>query len=450
MDAEESRNSPVLARARVVATSAIAIALCVGALCWFDDPLQARGVALASVYLTFALSEVVAPFVPTLFLLAATPLVLGPVSPHFSLSATLAWTADPVLALFAGGLAVGVAAQRHRIDVALAAFLLRIAGQSRRRLIAVVLFATAFMSMWLSNVAAAALLLAALRPALSTPIPPAFRRSLWVALALGANLGGMSTPIGSGPNAIAIAQTREIHRITFAEWMSFGLPITIGMGLVAYVWLVLRYRVSGEFELHLQPPVVRRRAWVVVALFAIAILAWLTEPLHGISAPAIAVMLVLVLFGSSLLAKSDLGELDWSTLGLIAGGLALGRLLESTGLLAAFSNDLALAYPRWVWLGGLVIASAGLAAVMSNTATAAMLVPLGLQLDGSPATAIVIAVAASFGMPFPISTPPNALVYGTGDIRTRDLLEIGAVLMLVGCAVVTFTGPWFLRVLGIP
>ena len=435
---------------RPLATLLVACVVAAAALGFGGEPLRARALLVAGLYLTFALSEIVPPFVPTLFLLVAAPLLLGPLSPSYTLGKLLGWAADPVLALFAGGLALGLAAQRHGVDAALAALLLRAAGRSRRGLLAVTLLAATFLSMWLSNIAAAALLLAALQPALGA-IEPGFRRSLLIALAVGANLGGVTTPIGSGPNAIAIAETRAVQPISFAEWMGFGLPIAAGMCALAFVWLVLRYRVTGPNPLQLAPAAaLSRRGYGVVALLAAGIVAWLSEPLHGIGAPSIALALMLLLFGSGLLGKGDLGALDWSTLGLIAGGLVLGRLLENSGVLIALAHALPIAdAPRWVWLGAMVIASATLAALMSNTATAAMLIPLGMQIDGSPSTAVIIAVATSFGMPLPISTPPNALIYGTGAIRSRDLLEIGMGLMLIGCVVVTLTGGWFLGLLGL-
>jgi solute carrier family 13 (sodium-dependent dicarboxylate transporter), member 2/3/5 len=434
----------------LVTVTVVACAIVVAALGLIEDPLQARAVLVAGLYLTFALSEIVAPFVPTLFLLVSAPLLLGPLSQSYALGNVLRWAADPVLALFAGGLALGLAAQRHGVDAALAALLLRAAGSSRRGLLAVTLLAATFLSMWLSNVAAAALLFAALRPALAA-IEPGFRRSLLVALAMGANLGGVTTPIGSGPNAIAIAETRAVHPIAFAEWMGFGVPIAAGMCAVAYAWLVLRYRVTGPSELRIAPPeALTRRGYGVLIILAAGIIAWLSEPLHGVGAASIALALMLALFGSSLLGKADLGALDWSTLGLIAGGLVLGRLLESSGILAAIAHAVPIAdSPRWLWLGALVGVSAVLSALMSNTATAAMLVPLGMQIDGAASTAVIIAVATSFGMPLPISTPPNALIYGTGMIRSRDLLEIGLGLMLIGCVVVTLSGSWFLGYFGL-
>ncbi len=450
MWSEREPTEPSPSRAKLFATFAIAGLLAVVALASGLEPVAARTVALAAVYLTFALSEIGPPFVPTLFLLVAIPLALGPLSDGYQLPVVLTWTADAVLALFAGGFALGLAAQRHGLDRAFASALLRAGGTSERGLLAVVLLAAAVTSMWLSNVAAAALLLAALRPILAPPMEPRLTRALLLALAIGANLGGMATPIGSGPNGIAIAATRPTARITFLDWMSFGVPIVAGMLLVAFGLLALRYRVSGPCVVDAPPPhALTRDAKRVLVLFALAVFAWLTEPLHGVSAPTVALALTLFLFGMNLLRKQDLGSLDWSTLGLIAGGLTLGRLLETSGVLHLIAGALSLdAYPRLVWLGGLVILSALLAALMSNTATAAMLIPFALELDPSPSTAILIAVATSFGMPFPISTPPNAMVYGTGIVRAPELLRVGTVLMVLGCLFLTFTGGWFLALLG--
>jgi len=103
-----------------------------------------------------------------------------------------------------------------------------------------------------------------------------------------------------------------------------------------------------------------------------------------------------------------------------------------------------------VWLGGLVLSSAALASVMSNTGTAALLIPLGMAIDPAPSTAVVIAIGASFGMPFMISTPPNAMAYGEGALRTGDMLLIGGLVMLAGCALVTLTGALALGLMGVP
>jgi sodium-dependent dicarboxylate transporter 2/3/5 len=261
----------------------------------------------------------------------------------------------------------------------------------------------------------------------------------------------MATPIGSGPNAIAIAATQAARPITFVHWMAFGTPITFGMLSLGFALIVLLYGVRGKCDITIEAPrILSTKAKGLLWLFALTIAAWLSEPFHHVNASLVALAVTLLLFATGLLTKRDLGALDWSTLGLIAGGLGLGRLLENTGLLTDLTASImGTDYPRWVTLGGLVFASATLAALMSNTATAALLVPLGLQLHGGSSTAIIIAIAASFGMPFPISTPPNALVYGTGSLRVADLLVLGLVVMVIGCVVVTLTGAGFLSWLSI-
>ncbi len=456
MASSDARTDPAQgspSRTRVVAvvlvTAAVA-ALCLG---FIEDPVIARAALVASVFLILSLTEVVPPFVPLLVLLVATPVLLGPLGEAYRLPAVLAWPADPVLALFAGGLSLGLAAQRHGIDAAIAREILRLSGGRQARLLALVLLGTATMSMWMSNIAAAAVMLTALRPAVShLEIGHPFRRAVLLGVAAGANLGGIATPIGTGPNAIAISAAWEHHPITFLGWMVFALPLVLGMLLLAYGILRLRYRVHGTFE---QRELVRgprsRKATAVVVLFSVAVAAWISEPLHGLSAPLVALGVTLALFGSGLLDRRDLGALDWSTLGLIAGGISVGKLIEHAGLFAQVTEVVDwTTLPPLLWLGGLVMISALLSALMSNTATAALLVPLAMTLDASPATAVIIAIAASFGMPFTISTPPNAMAYGEGGLTARDLLWVGLPLMLIGCALVTLTGPPVLQLLGLP
>lgn len=428
-------------------------AITVASLTFISDPVISRATVIAGMYLVLALTEVVPPFVPTMLLLVATPLLLGPLGPHYRLQAVLSWPADPVLALFVGGLTLGLAAERHRIDAAISERIVRLSRGNRRGLLAFVLLGTATMSMWMSNVAAAAMMLAALRPVLRREAPnEPFRRAVLLSIAVGANLGGMATPIGTGPNGLAIAAASERHAITFIGWMAFGVPLVVGMLTVAFVLLVLRYRVRGSFQrVEATSGAKSGKTSFVVIVFVLAVAAWISEPLHGMSAALVALVTATALFGSGILGKEDLGALDWSTLGLIAGGISLGELIERTGLLARFAQEVDWsAYPRLAWLGGLLLVSALLSSLMSNTATAALLIPLGMLLDPSPGTAVVIAIAASFGMPFTISTPPNAMVYGEGGLTTGDLLWIGLPLMMIGLGLVTLTGLPVLRLLGIP
>lgn len=148
--------------------------------------------------------------------------------------------------------------------------------------------------------------------------------------------------------------------------------------------------------------------------------------------------------------SKDLAKIDWSTLILIAGGLTIGELIERSGLANAATTIVDWnALPHAMTLAAFVLATAILSALASNTAAAALLIPIATSIVPGPATAILLAIGASLGAPFIISTPPNAIAYGEGGLRTRDLLIPGMIIMLGGCILVAITGPAVLAWLGI-
>jgi sodium-dependent dicarboxylate transporter 2/3/5 len=416
------------------------------------EPVPARAAVVAGACLVLWLSEVVPPFVPTIVLLVSASVFIGPLDARFALTPMLGSCANPVLALFFGGFALGVAAERHGIDILIARGVVRLSRGRRIVLLSLVAAATGALSMWMSNIAAAAMMLAALRPALG-PLAKddPFRRATLLALACGANFGGIATPVGTGPNAIAIAELGPEHPISFAQWMAFGLPLAGAMTAAAIGLLALGYRVRGTIALpadRLAPP--SRSARAVMALFAVTVAAWLAEPIHHLPTAAIALAAAAALFGTGLLDRRDISRIDWSTLILIAGGIAMGRLVEQSGLVAQAVRVVDWSStPSAARVLCLVVSSALLSAVMSNTGTVAMLVPLATAVDPRPAVAVLVAIGASFGVPFAISTPPNAMVYGEGGLRASDLAWPGLLLMLAGCALVAFTGPAVLVALGV-
>jgi sodium-dependent dicarboxylate transporter 2/3/5 len=417
-----------------------------------DSPIIARSIVIAGVCLTLWLTELVPPFVPTLLLLGATAALLGPLDPAYTLPAVFAWGADPVLALFLAGFTLEVAASRHGLDSAVAQHVVRLARGSRRLLMLLVIAGVAFLSMWMSNIAAAAMMLTSLRPLLQSSQDAALRRALLLSVALGANFGGMATPVGTGPNGIAISAATPYSHVTFVQWMAFALPLTVLMLLVGFLLLVVGYRVRGRFELPAAiPRKLDTRAHWVLGVFAACAALWLTEPLHGLPAPLVALGAVVALFGSGLLRREDLGKLDWSTLLLIAGGISLGRLVERSGVVATALGGVDWsAWPQLAQVGLLVSLAALLASLMSNTGTAALLIPISVQLFPSASMPILVAVGCSFGIPFIISTPPNAMVAREGGVDSSDLLRLGLPLMVLGCLVVALTGAWVLRLFGLP
>ncbi|QYO66239.1 SLC13 family permease [Leptolyngbya sp. 7M] len=425
-----------------------------------SSPLTAAVIAVAGVCLVIWLSEIAPPFVPTILLWALIPLVVAPFDPSLSLARVLDWAADPVLALFLGGFAMGVAAELYGLDRQLIAFAIRYSGGSYRGLLFLVIFLTAFLSMWLSNIAAAALMFACLRTWLAEfGEEDLGRRMLLLGVALGADLGGIATPIGTGPNAVAIASISETMPVSFIGWMVFAFPLTIGMLIISYIFLVWRNRtiVASEawrgYRKQIKPvsldEVATRQRGILICLMVVTILFWLAEPIHGIPAAVISLCTTAALFLLGTLSKESLRKIDWSTLLLISGGITLGKLLEATNTVGTFIAEISLdgIDPR-IGLFVLCLFTALLAALMSNTASVIMMIPIATALIPSPSTPIIIAISASFGIPFIISTPPNAMAYGEGGLRATDLLWPGLLIMISGCFVVSFTGREMLALVG--
>ncbi len=429
----------------------------------FDSAILQLTTIIAGICLALWLSEIVPPFVPSFLLWTLVPLTLGSFDKKFGLANVLSWAIDPVLALFFGGFVLGIATERYGFDKKLANLALRSAGKSFTKFLLLVILLTAFLSMWMSNIAAAALMLASLHPILlNFEADDRLRRALLVGIAIGADLGGISTPIGTGSNAIAIASISAVKPVSFLGWMSFALPLAIGMLFAGFglIWLRVRRKRSewsGKIESFNETALtgknslsLKKEELAFLLVFAGTVISWLTEPLHGVSASVVSLGATSVLFLSGLLKKEDLLRVDWSTLLLIAGGITLGKLLEQSELIkliasAVYWNELNPTLALFL----LCLASATLSALMSNTATAVMLIPLAHALIPEPSTAILVAIAASFGIPFVISTPPNAMVYGEGGVKFKDLFLPGVIIMILGCLLVSLTGRTILRFAGI-
>ena len=432
-----------------------------------DWGITARAAIIAGLCLVLWLGELTPVWIPTVILWILTPALLWAAGSGFAPLRVLAWSADPVLALFFGGFALAAAAARQGADSAVAALAIRLARGEMLRLVALIALATAVLSMWMSNIAAAALMLGALQPMLRTDsLAPTHRRALLLSVALAADVGGIATPIGSGPNGIAIAAAGHQQSITFVQWMVFGVPLTAGLLVAALGLIVWRLRPAGPVVVGQLPSTVERapmwatsndappvappgRLHTLGGVFALVIALWLTEPIHGIRSWVISLAAAALLLVLRLIGWRDSARMDWATLVLIAGGIALGTLLEQSGLVELAAKHLPLDdMSGTLRLLILCLVSALLSALMSNTATATFLIPLAMSIDASPSTAILVAVACSLGIPFVISTPPNAMAVGRG-LRSSDLLVPGLILMIGGCIVIATTGPWVLRAVGV-
>lgn len=371
--------------------------------------------------------------------------------------ALLAATLDPVLLLFFGGFILSRAAVKEGADRALSGLLLRPFGSRPQWLLCGVMLATAVFSMWMSNSATAAMMVALCGPMFAaTPRGDPFRKALALGVPFAANLGGLGTPIGTPPNAVAMGMLdRAGLQVSFLGWMLAAGPLLVLLlGLVW--WLLLRFFPAGVERLELAPAPVRltRRSRFVMGVFAVTALLWLTDTLHGVPAPVVALIPAVAFTVTGIVGRAELDSLEWNVLLLIAGGLALGAGIQLTGLDRIVLAQVPAGLGSGPLLALLIAGGLLLGTFMSNTAVANLLLPLGFtaaQTAGTSPTglAVSLALAASLSMALPISTPPNAIAYATGEVTARDMFRVGALLSLAGGVLVLLLGEPLLRLAGV-
>jgi sodium-dependent dicarboxylate transporter 2/3/5 len=342
--------------------------------------------------------------------------------------------ASPVIILFFGGFTLARAVARYGIDRLIARRLLGLLGHHPFRLMAGLMGATALLSMWMSNTATAAMMMAMIQPVfLQMDKDDPFRRGLVLSIPFAANIGGMGTPVGSPPNAIAIGiLAGQGIQINFLSWMLMAIPLVVVLLLVT---AVLIYRLFPprtdhiSLEVESGGPLAPRARWVAV-IGGVTILLWLTSGVTRLPSAVVALLAATLFAVTGLLDREDFKSLDWDILLLMWGGLALGKGLDVSGL-----TDWIVSLPVLNQEGLLLVVMAGVLAVListfiSNTATANLLIPIVIGLPGqSPLVlAIVVGLSCSLAMALPVSTPPNAIAFASQMVRGRDMLKTGSLV----------------------
>ena len=354
--------------------------------------------------------------------------------------------ADPVVMLFLGGFILAIMAEKYGLDVTMARALLSLFGTKPKMVLLGFLIVIAVFSMFMSNTATAAMMLAFLVPVLSKlPADDKGRIGLALSIPVAANLGGIGTPIGTPPNATAVKFLAEAgYDVTFGGWAVRMIPYVMIMILIAWVVLQLFFPFKSDKIVLEIPENNRKKDWkttVVWITFIGTILLWATEQWTKINSNVVALIPLGVLTACGIFTKEDIKQINWTVLWLVAGGFALGTCLQGTGLAKVLIN----AIPFNTMSVILVMIVAGvvcysLSNFISNSATAALLIPIlivvaeGMNLGASGSRAMIsfIAVCASIAMLFPISTPPNAIASSTGMVETKDMTKVGLVVGVIG------------------
>lgn len=363
--------------------------------------------------------------------------------------------ADPIIILFLGGFFLADAATKYRLDINLARVLLKPFGTNPKYVLLGLMSVTALFSMFMSNTATAAMMLALLTPVLALFRPEDRGRAAFaLCIPVGANVGGIGTPIGTPPNAIALKFMQEMGlNITFGKWMMFGIPFVIIMLLVGWLVLLKMFPIAQK-SLDLAKEMKGKflttpKAIIVYATFIVTILLWvIPKDYHGLDSNSVAIIPIAVFSVTGVITKKDLKSMSWDVLWLVAGGFALGVALSETNL----AKDMINAIPFASWDSLMLLVGASLiclfmATFMSHTATAALLMPIMASVAAGMMTAgqmddagaigllVTIAFASSLGMALPISTPPNAMAYATGHVEQKGMAISGTILCLLGLAI---------------
>ncbi len=374
-------------------------------------------------------------------------------------SAFLGALANPVIILFLGGFLIADGAEKYRLDKNLAAVLIRPFTGSARTTVLGLMVITAMLSMFMSNTATTATMFAVIIPILGALPAGRARAGLALSIPVAANVGGIGTPVGTPPNAIALGALEEAgYDVSFLDWMIMAVPLMV-MILVGAWLLICVLLLPGGLKVELDMRAqwhTDRKALTFYVIAAATILAWMTESLHGVSANVVGFLAVAALLVTQVMGAEDLGRLSWPVLWLVAGGIALGDGVGATGLdawiLGLFGWDAMPAFVVIIVMGMLGLAMSN---VISHSAASNLLIPLAMGLatgiDGlEPVTiAVVLALACSLGMSLPISTPPNAIAYATGEVTTADMAKVGVVVGVVGAALLVLLMPPLWSALGL-
>lgn len=375
----------------------------------------------------------------------------GEVVTHAGYFATLA---NPILLLFLGGFFLAHGAAKFGVDRNLARLMLRPFGVRPKWVLLGLMVITGFLSMWMSNTATTATLMAVVLPLIHQL---GKEDRLRVALALGipfaANIGGMGTPVGSPPNAIAIAALGSSGGVTFSEWMIFAVPFTAVMLVVTWGVLVvcfpsetkeLKLEMSGKWE-------TSGAAWIFYVTSGLTVALWVTESLHGLPSAVVGFLTVTVLLSTRVITSREFRMMEWDILWLVAGGIALGKGVQATGFDSWLVSLVGWEEIPPLFLGGVLAAAAMLLSTfISNSAAANLLAPMAVAIavsTDSSALGLVayLALSCSMAMSMPISTPPNAIAHASGVIRTADMAKAGILVGLLGLVVLVLLLPILLR-----
>ena len=370
----------------------------------------------------------------------------------------------PLVLLLLGGFLLSKAMEKSGAHRRIALMMVNACPSGEKFLILGFMAATAFLSMWISNTATTLMMLPMALAVIQNSRNHGLKIPLLLGIAFAANVGGIGTPIGTPPNLVMIGAYKDLGHpeLSFTEWMKFGVPVSVTMVLV--IWLWLSRGITGKEPITLPDPGTWRTPEIrTLVVFGLTALAWITrsEPFGGwktwLDLPqandaSVAFIAVILLFclpngekkGERLLDWKTANRIPWGMLVLVGAGLCLGEGFKQSGLsttiASVFSGIESL--PLLALLLGIALLVTFLTEMTSNTATTNVLMPiLGAAATASNLDPILLmipaAMSASCAFMLPVATIPNAVVFGTGEITVKRMAREGLVLNLLGSLIIS-------------
>ena len=379
----------------------------------------------------------------------------------------LATFSDPTIFLFFGGFALAPALHMQKLDKMIANKIMTLAQGNLLIAVIYLFLITAFLSMWMSNTATAAMMLPLAMGILSR-MDREKEHNTYVFVLLGiaysASIGGMGTLVGSPPNAIVAS---NLH-LTFSDWLWYGLPVMIILMplMIGTLWIVFKPKLNMKFEQSFEKIEMNQQRILTLVIFGFIALCWifsgqinpLISGLLGLqkniaSFDSVVALLAAIIICSTGVAnwKQIQENTDWGVLMLFGGGLTLSAVLKDSGASKILADGIVfLVQDQHYYLIGLLVATfiIFLTEFTSNTASAALLVPIFISIAqslGIPeiGLALIIGLGASCAFMLPVATPPNAIVFGTGCVEQKEMVRAGFVLNIVCVLVIATVGYFF-------
>ncbi|NVK66031.1 MAG: SLC13/DASS family transporter [Flavobacteriales bacterium] len=437
-----------------------------------EDQMLFRASALGGLMVFFWFFDVIPMYVT-----AMIPLALGVPMGLITGDGIAGAYANKFIYLFLGGFILALAMEKWDVHKQLAQTIIGLVGRSKSRILLGFMLSTGVLSMWISNTATTIMMLPmvlAVIKNLDHEEGSRFPRFLLLSIAYSASVGGMATLVGSPPNSILAGYLSENQGITlsFAEWMKFGMPLSLGLLTLLYFYFILLLRgEKGGNEIKLE---IEKKPWNkdqkrIIYFFLLIVVLWITRGFimdylkdHDIhfayGDEHIAIFGAILMFilpssaGKPLLEWSDTQKLPWGVLLLFGGGLALAKMLETNGVITEIS-ELFESF-KSVNVGVLLLIVVTLAIFgtefMSNTAMVSVLIPVIATFAISAGISITelcipVALSASCAFMLPIGTPPNAIVFSGTDLKIKHMVRTGFVLNVMAVLIVVAYSILFIK-----